>query len=198
MKEFFKKKLSKFLFLIINSNEYLALTETTYKFKHLGIGSIIPLNSTIMNPQYISIGNNFNSLKNLRIEAWDKYSKDSFLPEIKIGDNVCFNTDVHIGCINKVSIGNNVLLASRIYISDHSHGDVSLEALAVSPIMRPLKSNGPVIIEDNVWIGEGVCILPNVTIGTNSIVGANSVVTKSFPSNCVIAGVPAKIIRRLN
>ena len=59
-------------------------------------------------------------------------------------------------------------------------------------------SKGPVIIEDNVWIGEGVCVLPNVTIGRNSIVGANSVVTKSFSENSVIAGNPAKLIKVLN
>lgn len=46
--------------------------------------------------------------------------------------------------------------------------------------MRPLFSKGEVIIEDNVWIGEGVAVMPNVTIGKNSIIGANSVVTKSI------------------
>jgi acetyltransferase-like isoleucine patch superfamily enzyme len=137
-------------------------------------------------------------LYNLRIEAWDKYSMQSFAPEITIGNNVTFNTDCHIGCINKVTIGNNVLIASRVYISDHSHGDVSAEALSKSPEMRDLVSKGPVIIEDNVWIGEGACIMPGVTIGANSIIGANAVVTKSFPVNSVIGGVPAVIIKNLN
>jgi acetyltransferase-like isoleucine patch superfamily enzyme len=55
-----------------------------------------------------------------------------------------------------------------------------------------------VIIEDNVWIGEGAAIMPNVTIGSNSIIGANSVVTHSFPSNSVIGGIPAKLIKTLD
>ena len=65
------------------------------------------------------------------------------------------------------------------------------------PSLRKLYSKGPVIIEDNVWIGEGVAILPNVIIGENSIIGANAVVTKDIPRNSVVGGNPAKIIRTL-
>jgi acetyltransferase-like isoleucine patch superfamily enzyme len=54
-----------------------------------------------------------------------------------------------------------------------------------------------VIIEDNVWIGEGVAIMPNVTIGANSIIGANSVVTKDIPKNSVVAGNPASVIKNI-
>jgi acetyltransferase-like isoleucine patch superfamily enzyme len=158
----------------------------------------LPERLTIKNPQYISIGDGFSALDNLRLEAWDAYADQSFEPELVIGNNVCFNTDIHIGCINKVHIGNNVLLASRIYISDHSHGEISKEALHLPPIQRRLISKGPVIIEDNVWIGEGVSILPGVIIGKNTIVGTNAVVTKSFPANSVIAGNPAKLIRTLD
>ena len=88
-----------------------------------------------------------------------------------------------------------MLLASRIYISNHSHGEITADALKLPPSQRELVSKGPVIIEDNVWIGEGVCILPNVTIEKNSIVGANAVVTKSFPANSIIAGNLAKLLR---
>jgi acetyltransferase-like isoleucine patch superfamily enzyme len=119
----------------------------------------------------------------------------NFNPEISIGDGVIMNTDVHIGCINKIVIGNNVLFASRIYITDHSHGEITKEALSLPPSLRPLRTKGPVIIKNNVWIGEGVAILPGVTIGENSIIGANSVVTKCFPNNCVLAGNPAKVLK---
>jgi acetyltransferase-like isoleucine patch superfamily enzyme len=61
-----------------------------------------------------------------------------------------------------------------------------------------LKQPGPVIIEDEVWIGNGACILPNVTIGKHSIIGSNAVVTKDIPPYCVAAGVPAKIIKQYN
>jgi acetyltransferase-like isoleucine patch superfamily enzyme len=59
----------------------------------------------------------------------------------------------------------------------------------------PLCSKGPVIVRNNVWIGEGVVILPGVTIGEISIIGANSVVSKDVPANAVVAGVPAVLTK---
>lgn len=168
------------------------------KFNKIGGGTKVSGSFIIKNPKYIKIGEHFSSLYNLRIEAWDNYADQRYLPEIIIGDNVSFNTDVHIGCINNVVIGDNVLFASRIYISDHSHGEITKQELDIPPSKRRLVSKGPVLIEDNVWIGEGVCILPNVTIGKNSIVGANSVVTKSFPPFSIIAGNPARMIKNLD
>jgi acetyltransferase-like isoleucine patch superfamily enzyme len=167
------------------------------KFKNFGTGSSLPDMCIIKNEQHMSIGKNFYALYNLRIEAWDLYAGQKFSPEIVIGDNVNMNTDCHIGCINKVVIGNNVLMASRIYISDHSHGEVNSAALALPPVRRPLHTKGPVIIGDNVWIGEGVCIMPGVTIGENAIIGANAVVTKDVPANAVVGGNPARLIRQL-
>ena len=61
--------------------------------------------------------------------------------------------------------------------------------------MRPMYSKGPVVIEDNVWIGEMVCILPNVRIGKGSIIGANAVVTKDVPANALVGGNPARVIK---
>jgi len=198
------KLIANILYKITNSGSYKAianraLQQAIYqKFKKLGQYANLPKQLIIKNPQYISIGDGFSSLDNLRLEAWDAYGDQLFTPELYIGNNVCFNTDVHIACINKVSIGNNVLMASRIYISDHSHGEISKEALSKPPLYRPLVSKGPVVIEDNVWVGEGVSILPGVTIGKNTIIGTNAVVTKSFPENSVIAGNPARLIKTLN
>ncbi|KPE51547.1 DapH/DapD/GlmU-related protein [Chryseobacterium indologenes] len=200
---FIKKHIIKFIFKILHSDAYKKYKQqqndnwAKNNFKAFGKQSSLPEIFWIKNPKYIAIGDNFSSLFNLRLEAWDNFYGESFHPEIMIGDNVIFNSDVHIGAINKISIGNNVLMASRIYISDHSHGNISIEDLDKTPGERPLYSKGPVIIEDNVWIGEGVCILPGVTIGENCIIGANSVVNKSFPKNSVIAGIPAKLIKTL-
>jgi len=192
---FFFLRLNKVLEVLRRSYHAHTLRKFSKLFKKVGVGFSITGKYQIMNPKYISIGDNFFSLHSLRIEAWDTYQGEKFSPEIIIGDNVCMNTDCHIGCINKVVIGNNVLMASRIYISDHSHGKISKEALELPPAKRKLYSRGPVIIEDNVWIGEGVCILPGVTVGKNSIIGANSVVTKSIPPNSIIAGIPAIILQ---
>jgi acetyltransferase-like isoleucine patch superfamily enzyme len=148
--------------------------------------------------KYISIGEGFFSLERLRLECWDTFGDEKFTPILNIGNNVIMNYNVHIGCIDKVSIGNNVLFASNVFITDHQHGFVDKRDLGIAPTKRSLSTSGPVIIEDNVWIGENVAIMPNVTIGEGCIVGANSVVTKSFPNNSVLAGVPAKLIKTLN
>lgn len=148
--------------------------------------------------KYITIGKNFGCDQRLRLEAFDEFLGDKFSPQILIGDNVSIQKDCHIGAVNKIVIGNDVLFAGRVYISDHSHGEITEEALLLPPAKRKLYSKGQVLIGDNVWIGEGVVVLPNVSIGKNCIIGANSVVTKSFQDNCVIAGNPAKLIRILS
>jgi acetyltransferase-like isoleucine patch superfamily enzyme len=165
----------------------------------LKVGKNISISSPnrIIGHKYISLGDKVSSLYGLRVEAFDSFRGEKFMPSIEIGNNVCFNTDCHIACINKIVIGNNVLIASRVFITDHAHGDTD-SGIDLAPGDRPLLSKGPVIIGNNVWIGEGVVILPNVKIGDNCIIGANSVVTKNFEKNSVIAGIPAKIIKTLN
>ena len=147
--------------------------------------------------KYISIGDNFNSCEGLRLECWDTFEGVKFSPELKIGNNVSMNYIVHIGCIDQISIGDNVLFASNIFITDHYHGYIDERDIGIAPVKRNLSSKGPVIIESNVWIGENVTILPNVIIGENSIIGANSVVNKNVPANSVAAGNPVKVIKTL-
>jgi lipopolysaccharide O-acetyltransferase len=90
------------------------------------------------------------------------------------------------------------LIASRVFISDHNHGNYHIQDYEsgpdTPPANRPLSSR-PVHIGRNVWLGEQVCILPGVTIGDGVIVGANSVVTHDIPSNSIAAGNPARLIR---
>jgi acetyltransferase-like isoleucine patch superfamily enzyme len=164
-------------------------------FKSCGADFFLEAPIFIKGGKNITIGNNFYAENRLRIEAWDEFQGIKYTPRITIGDNVTFNPDCHIGCINRVSIGDNVLFASKVFIEDCYHGEINKENLDIPPAKRELFSKGPVIIEDNVWIGEGVAILPNVTIGKNSIIGANSVVTKSFPPYSIIGGNPARLIK---
>ncbi len=162
-------------------------------FKQIGENSYIhyPWNS-IHGSKYIVIGKYFHANKGLYIGG---YGEDNNHEQIIIGDNVVIGFDCQITAIKKVKIGNNVLMGSRIFISDHSHGKIDYPDITEIPIKRMLFSKGPVIIGNNVWIGSGVAILPNVTIGDNCIIGANSVITKSFPANHVLAGNPARIIK---
>jgi len=145
----------------------------------------------------IKIGKNCTIGPRMRLDTYSSYLENNYTPEIELGNNIFINSDCHIGCINKIYIGNNVMIASKVFMSDHSHGSFDKNALNLVPVKRELISKGPIIIEDNVWIGEGVSILSNVRIGENSIIGANSVITKSIPENSVVAGNPAKIIKQI-
>lgn len=176
----------------------LFLAKQSIAFKSVGENFNIGDDYRIGGEKHMEIGSNFRALQRLRLEAIEEFNGQKFSPKIKIGNNVTINNDVHIGCTNHVELGDNCLLASRIYISDHNHGNFSREMLEIEPNKRPLVSKGSVIIKNNVWIGEGVAILPNVTIGENAIIGANSVVTKDVPPNSLAAGVPAKVIKKLD
>jgi len=167
------------------------------EFKSIGKNAHIAYPIYLKGGKYIEIGDGFASLERLRLECWDTFGDDKFTPNLTIGSNVIMNYNVHIGCIEKVSIGNNVLFASNIFITDHQHGYADKRDIGIAPMKRSLNSKGPVIIEDNVWIGENVAIMPRVTIGANSIIGANSVITKDVPVNSVVAGIPGKIIKML-
>jgi len=105
---------------------------------------------------------------------------------------------VHIAAGEKVVIGNDVLIASRVFISDLNHGSYSGEEQD-SPLTKPnerLLFTKPVHIKDNVWIGENVCILPGVTIGRGCVIGSMSVVTKSIPDYSIAVGIPAKVVKQ--
>lgn len=145
------------------------------------------------NEKQIEYGKNFTTGRGNRIDALSFRTNKNV---IIFGDNCQINDYCHIAAAEKVEFGNNVLIASKVYITDHDHGDTSLESLKMNPIDRPLFSK-PVLIEDNVWIGENAMILKGVTIGKNSIVAAGAVVTKNVPPFSIVAGIPAKIIRTL-
>ena len=125
------------------------------------------------------------------------YKNQKFFPNINIGDNCNIGQFTQITSCEKITIGNGLLTGKYVLISDNSHGGLSLDEALIVPNERELKSKGEIVIGNNVWIGDKATILGGVHIGDNVIIAANAVVTKDFPSNCMIAGVPAKIIKRL-
>ncbi|WP_029901978.1 sugar O-acetyltransferase [Prevotella sp. 10(H)] len=122
---------------------------------------------------------------------------------IYMGNNVSVNMNCTFVDCNKITIGNNVLIASNVQIYTAAHPTELTERL--TPDWTP-ESNEyfcrtfalPVTIEDGCWIGGGVIILPGVTIGHGSVIGAGSVVTKDIPANSLAVGSPCRVIRKLN
>lgn len=153
----------------------------------------------IRNKKCIQIGKGFTTGKFCRLEAHPSNTRQRDC--IIIGENVQINDSVHIVGSIGVRLGNNVLIASKVFISDISHGNYSgdkeHDAPESIPKDRPLHHK-QVLIEDNVWIGEFVSILPGVTIGKGSIIGTMSVVTKDIPPNSIAVGSPAKVIKQFN
>ncbi|CAM3788432.1 Acyltransferase [Flavobacterium branchiophilum] len=197
MKWIFKKIVIKILTYANRINNKQDRIELKQGFKKIGKNFFIGKDFIVFGTKYIEIGDDFIATDRFRLEALDQYGEGKFTPKVIIGNNVIFNTDVHIGCINRVEIGDNCLFASRIFIIDHHHGEPEAAILHIPPKDRLLVSKGPVIIENNVWVGEGVAIMPNVRIGKNSIIATNAVVTKDVPPNSVVAGVPAKVIKTM-
>jgi len=149
--------------------------------------------------KHIQIGKSFTAGRNCRFEGTANIPKG--FKTLLIGDNVQMNDFVHITAGERVEIQSNVLIASKVYISDTVHGsygkhDVHSDPM-IPPSERPLITL-PVVIEENVWLGDSVCVLPNVTIGKGSIIGANAVVTKSIPPFSIAAGIPARVIKKYN
>ena len=122
---------------------------------------------------------------------------------IHCGSDVIINMNCTFVDNNRISIGNNVLIASdvKMYTATHT---TDVAGRTNTPANK--KTSGcfcrtyskPITIEDNVWIGGGAILLPGVTIGKNSVIGAGSVVTRSIPENCVAVGNPCRIMKHID
>jgi acetyltransferase-like isoleucine patch superfamily enzyme len=107
----------------------------------------------------------------------------------KIGKNVFINFDCVFLDLGGITIDDNVLIAPKVSLLSEGH--------PVSPQDRQSLSPGHIRIKKNAWIGAGATIMPGVTVGENAVVAAGAIVIKDVPANTIVAGVPAKIIKRI-
>ena len=134
----------------------------------------------------ISIGSDFFINPNAVIHA----SGDS--TRLVIGNKFALNFGAMvIADHGLLEIGNGVMIGPNTVIRTSNHGHSDLATL----LWEQNQVSGKVLIEDNVWIGANVVILPNVTVGTGCIIAAGAVVTKNTPPNTVVAGVPARVVK---
>lgn len=167
----------------------LILTKIVYRTCRLIRRPIV-----IRGKKYIDFGHNLTTGRSCQFEVAEKHNEKCLI----FGSNVNIGHYVRIQCANNIHIGSNVLIGSRVTIIDHSHGlykGINCDSPYTPPNVRELSSS-PIIICDNVWIGEGAVIQQGVTIGRGSIIGANSVVSTSIPEGCIAGGVPARIIKK--
>ncbi len=152
-----------------------------------------------LNGLRIGKGSNLIQPKRMRIQSNVSIGERSVLncykenstPSLFIGKNTKIGRDFQLNAYQSVKIGDEVLIADRVYVSDATHSSKDLEKSIIS---QGTSFKAPVVIENGAWIGINACILPGVNIGKNAIVGANSVVIKDVEKNSIVSGIPAKKI----
>ena len=149
--------------------------------------------------RYMEFGDQVEMHFNARVQCIDYFqpTDQHFKPRLILHDHVVVQAMCHIGCIDRVEIGEWSTMGARCYITDHTHGGTSREELLLPPRKRPLVSRGPVKIGKYVHLGEGVCVMPGVTIGDYSVIGAGAVVTRDIPPFSIAVGSPAKVIKQI-
>lgn len=187
--------------LLIAGRSWSRVTSSVMAFQLNAPGLQLGPGCRIIGGDHISFGRNVYAGRDLWLEAVISYRSQHFDPEIAIGDHVSFSDGVHISSIANVAIGSHCLFGSKIYVSDHNHGIYRGECQSrpeEAPADRLLGGGGPVVIGENVWVGDNSVIIGPVTIGRGAIIGANSVVRGMVPPNTIVAGTPAKPIKIFN
>lgn len=154
-------------------------------FKHIGRMSYMGKPCFIEGCGKISIGRKTRIFPGVRMEAIGK-------GEITIGNNCAIEQNVHIISYgNELTIGNDVTISANVFISniDHEYKDIKRSVMDQALIEKATN------IGEGCFIGFGASILPGTKLGKHCIVGSNAVIKGEFPDNCVIVGMPGKIIK---
>jgi len=129
-----------------------------------------------------------SSDSSIRLVIW---ATDDQNGSIRIGDYCLISPGVRITSATRIEIGNNCMLANGVFLTDADwHG--------IYDRLETIGASEPIVLRENVWIGDSATVCKGVTIGENSIVGAGAVVTSDSPPNCIAAGNPAKVVKELD
>ena len=133
----------------------------------------------------------------LEVEAFDVYAGSRINvnadAKLSLGSGY-MNHDCVIDWFSSITIGHGVVIFERVVIRDSdNHAIISTENGELKSDEKP--EAAPIVIQDHVWLGMNVIVLKGVTIGEGAIVAAGSVVTKDVPPHCLVAGVPAKVVK---
>ncbi|MBD3235031.1 MAG: hypothetical protein GF315_15015 [candidate division Zixibacteria bacterium] len=165
-----------------------------YRCKRVGKGVYFELNfPLILGYGSIYIGDRVKIAGNATLIASYKVNPD---PTIEIGDDVYIGFRSIFSCAEKISIGNRVLMAQGVSIYDNNNHPLDPQARAKNEPVE-IENVAPVRIEDDVWIGSNATILRGVTVGKGAVVATGAVVSKDVPPMTVVAGNPAKVVKRI-
>ena len=173
-----------------------ATTGGGQKFASFGPGSLLAFpTGTIYGEQWIEVGAGTMIGEQASICAGMSPGHD-LGPEsvLRIGDRCVIGRGSHIVAHQSIAIGDDVFTGPYVYITDQNHrySDPDL------PIGRQWPVNAPVSIGSGTWLGTGVIVLPGAAIGNNVVVAAGSVVRGEIPDRCVVAGVPARVVKEFD
>jgi acetyltransferase-like isoleucine patch superfamily enzyme len=166
------------------------LKKTT--FSNFGSNNFLDLRSRFINKKMISIGsNNIFGRHTILYAIPSEFGNNE---KIKIGNNTYIGHYCSIHSISNIIIEDNVVFSDYIYVSNVSHGTELIEGESI--MAQPWIDSGMIKIGEGTFVGHGAKILPGVVLGKYCIVGAGAIVTKSFEDYSVIAGNPAKLIKK--
>lgn len=170
-------------------------------------GLVIQLPREIRSPERIHVGDDVKLGPGCVLKAATRYPggwmrhpegqqfEQTFDSSITLGDRVTSTGQLHIAAYDNVTIEDDVMFATNVFISDGSHGFSTAE----TPYkFQPIESIQPVRVGRGSWIGQNVVIMPGVSVGELCVIGANSVVTKSVPAQSIAVGAPARVVKRWN
>jgi acetyltransferase-like isoleucine patch superfamily enzyme len=163
------------------------------RFGALGANSAFAPPATVLSPHRIFIGDKVFFHSGAWLSVVEEHNGRRHQPRLQIGDRTVFGRDAYISCVGEITIGVEVQAADRVFITDTYHG---YENPDVSITRQPMAEPRSVVIGDGAFLGIGACVMAGVTIGERAFVGANAVVTRDVAPNTVVAGNPARELRR--
>jgi len=161
-------------------------------FRRMGVGTFVSPFIQCVGLDRVSLGDRSRISRNTRLLALKAYRSQLFDPHINIGDNVSIGFGCTLSCVHSIEISDDVTIGDNVYIADSRHEYRDIKHSILDQPLLP----GRVFIGRGAWVGYGAFISGNVSLGEHSVVGANSVVTSSVPAYTVVAGAPAKPVRR--
>lgn len=176
-----KHKINKLFFILFYKNG----------FKRFGSNSTISFPFQAEGVQYINIGKKVH----LHQYSWLLALKaNKIQPNLVIDDNTYIGRFFHMVCINKIEVQKNVLISDKVYISDNLHDYRNI----ATPIKnQQIIAKGEVVIGEQTWLGENVCVI-GASVGKHCVIGANSVVVNDIPDYSVAVGSPAIVVKKFN